>query len=72
VTLSSDWGALIIAALIGASVSWALCSLWSVRWIDQERRRLHDDINAKIAQTQADQQEFLRLKERENFNRDRA
>jgi hypothetical protein len=70
--MTTDWMELFLAGLIGASISWMLCSMWTMRWIERECRRMRDDTNARIEQTQVDHYELLRLKEQEKFNRERA
>jgi hypothetical protein len=73
--MTTDWMALFLAGLIGASVSWALCSLWTIRWIDRERRKnkqLADMLqNIEPADTPL-MRELRRLQEQERFNRERA
>jgi hypothetical protein len=69
---NSDWMSLFLAGLTGASVGWGLCSLWTLRWIEQERQRMRDETMELVEIAQSRTRELERLQLQEHFNRERA
>lgn len=71
--MNADWMSLFLAALIGFSLAWAICSLWTARWLDRERRRMHEQHTMLIDPVLAEMsREIERLQMQEKLNRERA
>lgn len=65
----TDWGYMFLAAVVGFCLGWMLNSLWSIRWIDAERRKIHETVDPVVEQMHI---ELERLRLQERFNRERA
>jgi hypothetical protein len=68
-----DYMSLFLSGLIGASLSWAICSLWTVRYIDHMRRQIRETMNTRLEAYERDiREDYERLKVQEQWNRERA